>query len=301
MTAVTIDPSRSSLRRYHHANGAGSSSEAPYALVTGATGGMGEEWAYQLAEQGFNVIIQGRNRSKLESVRDTILERTSHARKVELLVCEATVFPNPTLTSTLTALLARPDIRLTIVINNLGVQSDGYPALDEISSEEMSGIILANTIFPAEVSRIALPHLKTHQPSLLVVITSLAAWVPTPYLSPYAGTKGFDVAFSKALYNEMRSEQQQVDVVCMAPGQVASNLYKGPITLMAPTSEDWVRSAIHSLRPGWLFTRPAPQITPYWPQYLGHLFQSLMPSIVGDSISISMVRAMRAEHLAKSK
>lgn len=223
------------LRRYlHHAvDKASPSAPAPFALVTGATGGMGEEWAYQLAEHGFNIIIQGRNRTKLEKVRQAILDR--HAKTfskrqhnpngsaigrlngtgsgslgdeddededaaarqagaaaihrqdhapaapiIELLVCEAVPWPNDKLVDGLAEYLGRADVRLTIVINNLGVQSEGYPRLEELSRDEMAGIVVANSLFPAEVTRSCLPHLKNNAPSLCVTVTSIGAWTPTP-------------------------------------------------------------------------------------------------------------------------
>lgn len=51
-------------------------------------------------------------------------------------------------------------------------------------------------------------------------------------LSPYCGTKGFDVAFSRSLHNEMVCENEQVDVVCMVPGQVSSNMCLEPVSMM---------------------------------------------------------------------
>ena len=370
------------LRRYLH----GGKGNAPYALITGATGGMGEEWAYQLAHHGFNVIIQGRNRKKLEIVRETIISRqiykdTPKRRKsttkkemvneqtpssktkrkasvkrrkskdqlssttstantnsptflpvpahvqVEILVCEATPYPNAELQEGLDSLLSKKDLRLTIVINNLGVQSEGYPRLEDLTKEEMAGIVIANSLFPAEVTRKCMFNLKQNQPSLLVTVTSIGAWTPTPYLSPYMGTKGFDVAFSHSLRSEMICEGEQVDVVCMVPGQVQSGMCAEPVSLMVPTSFDWVRSAVHSLRPGgslgtilpfsWLappafqpfssskkqspppssyWTRPKGVITPWWPHYAGMLVAQYGPTWLLDSVAVKTVKGLKRKH-----
>jgi len=51
-------------------------------------------------------------------------------------------------------------------------------------------------------------------------------------LSPYCGTKGFDVSFSRSLHNEMICEKRQVDIVCMVPGQVSSNMCLEPVSRM---------------------------------------------------------------------
>lgn len=168
------------LGRYMHTDPSGSSSAAPYALVTGSTGGMGEEWAYQLAKLGFNVIIQGRNRNKLQVVKDRILKEYKYSVVVEILVTEATVYPNENLTKSLEAVLAKKDVRLTMVINNLGVQTEGYPIIEALSSEKLAEVIIANAIFPAEVTRICMPKLKACTPSLLVTVTSIGAYSPTP-------------------------------------------------------------------------------------------------------------------------
>jgi 17beta-estradiol 17-dehydrogenase / very-long-chain 3-oxoacyl-CoA reductase len=167
------------MRRYLHR--ASPTSPSPYALITGATGGMGEEWAYQLAKLGFNVIIQGRNKSKLQVVKEAILTKFKCPVHVEILVSEATIYPNGNLTQTLTSLLSEnKDLNLTVVINNLGVQTEGYPRLEDLTSEQMAEVVLANAFFPAEVTRICLPMLKRCTPSLLITVTSIGAYAPTP-------------------------------------------------------------------------------------------------------------------------
>lgn len=191
------------LRRYLHTED--NEVSRPYALVTGATGGMGEEWAYVLASLGFHLVIQGRNRNKLEKVRQNIVKRQDDHDEllvtkqtggqdgpekfqeactnvvVELLVCEATCWPNQGLQQGLHDLFGPMQRRkLSVVINNLGVQSLGYPRLEDMTSEEISGIVVANSLFPAEVTRFCLPLLKLNAPSLLITVTSIGAWTPTP-------------------------------------------------------------------------------------------------------------------------
>ncbi|KDN41234.1 NAD(P)-binding protein [Tilletiaria anomala UBC 951] len=291
------------LQRYLHANGSTTSSRssgAPYALVTGSTGGMGEEWAYQLAGLGFNVIIQGRNRSKLEVVKKEILSRpASKGVDVKLLVTEATIWPNEPLTQGLTALMNDSSVRLTIVVNNLGINSVSYPRFETETREDVASIIIANSMFPAEVTRLTLGKLKQHQPSLLVTITSMAWTNPPPYLSPYCGTKGFDVSFSRSLYNEMWAEKQKVDVVCMAPGQVVSGMHEGEPGIMVPTSEAWVRAAITSLRSTWWTPRPAPFIYPWGPQRWSQAIADWLPSSFSSWIAIQMALSLREKYWKK--
>ncbi|PWN44468.1 NAD(P)-binding protein [Ceraceosorus guamensis] len=308
------------LHRYFHANASGSTGSngsssdvktigAPYALVTGATGGMGEEWALQLAELGFNIIIQGRNRTKLEAVKAQISKRHAAASSrnagdavdVRLLVCEATIYPNAGLTDGLAAVLSDSSIRLTVLINNLGVNVTHFPRLEDTRSEEIAEIVIANSFFPAETARICLPHLKRHQPALLVTVTSLGAWATPPYLAPYIGTKGFDVAFSDSLRNEQISEGTQVDVVCMAPGQVQSGMCNEPVGLMIPTSKDWVTSAIASLRSTWWTPVPAAVIAPWTPHAWGQWFTALAPRCIIGPMSRNIIKDLKAKEVDARK
>lgn len=174
------------LHRYLHSNGSGQVPEeagAPYALVTGSTGGMGEEWAFQLAALGFNLIIQGRNQKKLSAIAEEIHSRPESKHvDVKLLVTEATIWPNPPLFERLGALMSDDSIRLTIVINNLGINTVDYPPLETQTREDVAEIIIANSMFPTEVTRMTLPKLKKHQPSLTVTISSMAFQNPPPLL-----------------------------------------------------------------------------------------------------------------------
>lgn len=258
---------------------------------------MGEEWAKQLAAEGFNVIIQGRNESKLSAVKSAIVARYPDT-DVRLLVTEATVWPNEPLTRGLEQLLQDPSVHLTMVINNLGTVGVGFPRFEDESSEAISAVITSNTIFPAEITRITMPYLKRNAPSFLGVVTSLGAWSCTPYVSPYIGTKGFDVAFSRALYNEMAIENAQVDVCCIAPGQVQSNMHTGPTGLMVPSSKAWTEAAISGLRPTWWSPRPPPVFVPWrWHRYALNVVL-VLPHWVRDFISRRTAPKLREAYWA---
>lgn len=159
------------LKRYAH----GSDN---WALVTGATGGMGEEWALQLAALGFNIIVHGRNESKLASIKATI-ESKNPSIKVKTAIADAGACP-PNLNQLRDILDPKSDLKLTIVINNVGVVSQSYPLLEEVPEKELLSQISTNAFFPTFVAQKSLPLLKRNQPSLMVNVTSLGAWAPSP-------------------------------------------------------------------------------------------------------------------------
>lgn len=156
------------LQRYAH----GSDS---WALVTGATNGMGEEFGYQLAGLGFNVILHGRNASKLAAVRSTIESKHPNVQ-VRTVAVDASQYP-PKLDEFTTVLR---DVKLTVLINNIGIVSQNYPLLEEETEAELAAQLITNNMFPTMLASLALPYLKKNQPSLMVNMASLGAWAPTP-------------------------------------------------------------------------------------------------------------------------
>lgn len=90
--------------------------DAPYALVTGATDGIGKAVAKELYNKGFNLVIHGRNPEKLKKVQEDILSSSSSKRHVRLWVADASAAE----VDYASALKAWEDIEITLVINNVG-------------------------------------------------------------------------------------------------------------------------------------------------------------------------------------
>lgn len=163
--------------------------------MTGATLGMGEEWAHQLAALGFNLIIHGRSQAKLDAVRAAILAK--HATvDVKTAIADAGALP-PNL-GELEALLPAlsqssssssssssspspgKEARITVLINNIGVTSKAFPLFEEAPTEDLLQQIAINDVFPTILTQRVLPTLKRNQPSLIVNVTSMGAWAPSP-------------------------------------------------------------------------------------------------------------------------
>lgn len=163
--------SKTPLRRYLHG------SSRCWAIVTGATSGMGEEFAYQLAGLGFNIILHGRNEAKSNSVAKRIKSRYEGI-EVDIAIVDAGSFPVNV--DPIIDLVNEKQRKVTILVNNVGVVSQNYPLLEEEQPEQLSSQIITNTIFPTILASQILPCLKSNQPSLMINMASLGAWAPTP-------------------------------------------------------------------------------------------------------------------------
>lgn len=189
----------SSLPKYLHAQ------PASWALVTGASDGIGRAVAEELLRRGFNVFLHGRNEKKLSDLRTKLLE--SHpSRKIELVVVDAS-HPNIDFAAILSQVRA-VDGKLTILVNNVGGMATypQYLPLDESLPEDLDICMAINTHFPTLLIAALLPELKANKPSLILNCGSNAGEFGVPYLSTYSGTKAHMHALSTALRSELKAQ-----------------------------------------------------------------------------------------------
>ncbi|TFY52036.1 hypothetical protein EVJ58_g10235 [Rhodofomes roseus] len=136
----------SSVHRYIHG-------PAPYALVTGASDGIGKGVARELYEHGFNLVLHGRNEEKLRKVADEIRARGN--RDVRYFIADAS---DP---SHDFAKLVGPfaNLNITVVIHNVGGSSIAEDGIDSFTDASLAGIVHQNAMFPLLLTRALLPSL----------------------------------------------------------------------------------------------------------------------------------------------
>jgi 17beta-estradiol 17-dehydrogenase / very-long-chain 3-oxoacyl-CoA reductase len=148
---------------------------APFALVTGATAGMGEAWAHALAAHGFNLLLHGRSPAKLAAVRDAVLA-SFPTRDVRLCVLDACALPPDA--RELEGAVA--PLNLRIVVNNVGGSGGHFESVLEMPSQQLVDEITCNAVFPTLVAKVTLPKLRTGGPGLMLNISSIGGIWPSP-------------------------------------------------------------------------------------------------------------------------
>ena len=232
-----------------------------YALVTGATDGIGKAFALQLAALGFNIIIHGRDQARLECTLEEIKTYNKN--------CTVICLPHDAGKKTPLNVELIEGLNITVLINNVGM-GPIFSLLDQ-SVGEIDKTITVNTIFPSQLTHLILKNMP--KKALILNVSSYAGLLPPPYLAVYAGTKAYNNAFSNALSREVDSDRE---IIALITGSVTTGSNKKPETFLRPSAEKYAKSVIKIIGCG------RKTIVPYWPHALQTWLISLLPESVID-------------------
>ena len=180
------------------------------AIVTGASGGMGQIFVHELMKEMLDEIwIIGRNEERLLALKEKLGERIVPIRKD--LTKDADIM-------SVSDLLKAKEISVLWLINNAGIARMAPSA--EFSVFEIQQTITLNCTAPAELINICIPFMK--KGAKILNISSASSFQPVPYLNLYAATKAFERSYSRALNAEMKSSGITVTAVC--PGWVDTEM-----------------------------------------------------------------------------
>lgn len=273
----------SSLYRHKHPG------QESWALVTGATDGIGFGFAQELCSQGFNVFLHGRNRDKLLRRQEELRAQYPNA-KTRIIVYDV-----KNVSSDIDRFVDEiGDAHLTVLINNVGGDGLGFPALDEMDYEGIHKIITLNVNFMVQITRVLLPVLKRNGPSLVINVSSAASY-GMPYLTVYSGSKGFVDTFSYALQAEMTATKANTEVLALRVGNVQS---QGNITetdFFTPTSRVMARAGLARVGCGRTL------VWGYWPHALYTSLLDIFPRSFMVPMIVNALDAKRSYAAAKQK
>ena len=244
-------------------------------LITGASAGIGREFARQLAGRGRSLTLVARREQKLNELRDDLRQQhpnlTVHIRKADLA--------DLTQLKELVAWLEREKIDVDLLINNAGLGDLGpFATSDPIRNEQMT---LVNVVALTSLTRHLLPQMIVRKRGGILNVSSSAGFLPIPNFAVYAATKAYVTSFSEALRADLHGTGVSVCALCPGPvhtefQEVASRPGRkvkpgpGPEFLQV-TVEQVVRDALSTLEAG------RPLVIPGFAMKLGMFLVRLMP------------------------
>lgn len=181
----------------------------PYALITGASKGIGKAIAFDLAAKGYNLALVARSKDLLHSVSEEI--KAKHNVQVFYLALDLSA---PDAAREVFQWAIEKKFDTTVLVNNAGYGLSG--AFESYPLEQHVNMLQVNCTALVQLTYLFLPQLKKQQQAYIMNIASSAAYQAVPFLSLYAGSKALVLYFSRGLRHELR--RTSVSVTCISPG-----------------------------------------------------------------------------------
>jgi short-subunit dehydrogenase len=180
------------------------------ALVTGASGGIGEELARLIAADGRGLVLVARSRDRLQKLAEELNER--HGVEARVIRKDLTSASAP---QEIFDELAAAGITIEMLINNAGFGSYGLFA--EINLRRELDLLQVNVVALTHLAKLFLPGMIARRRGYLMNVASTAAFQPGPLMAVYYASKAYVLSFSEALANEAEGTGVVVSALCPGP------------------------------------------------------------------------------------
>ena len=243
------------------------------ALITGASAGIGREFARQLARRARSLILIARREQSLKELRNELNQRYPNVavsvRKTDLADLADL--------NELLAWIDRESVDIDLLINNAGLGDSGaFATSDPIRNQQMT---LVNVVALTTLTRHLLPQMVARRRGGILNVSSSAGFLPIPDFAVYAATKAYVTSFSEAIRAELRGTGVQVCALC--PGPVHTEFQEvakrpgdrpdaGPQFMHVPVQQV-VRDGLAALQAN------RPLVIPGFPMKLGMLLVRIIP------------------------
>lgn len=187
------------------------------ALITGASSGLGVEFANQLAGRGANLVLVARRKDRLQAVADAVV--LMHKVQVTVIVAD---LAEVGAADKLFKSLARKKLSVDVLVNNAGFGTFGEFNKEPI--EKISEELRLNISTLVELSKLALPSMLKNNDGVIINVASTAAYQSIPYMAVYAATKAFVLSFTEALWGEL--DGTGVSALALSPGGTKTEFFE---------------------------------------------------------------------------
>ena len=185
-------------------------------MITGASSGLGEEFARQLANRGADLVLLARRKNILEDLAADI--RSASGRQVHVIAADLSV---PGAAASVVSALAERGLHVNSLVNNAGLGKTAPFAKSSLT--DVHAQIGLNVTAVVDLTHALLPQLLASGRGALVNIASLTAYSPTPNMAVYAASKAFVLRFTEALAYELRDSS--LSVLALSPGPTRTGFY----------------------------------------------------------------------------
>ena len=259
-----------------------------WALITGASDGIGKEFALALAAKGYNLVLVSRTSSKLDTLASDISAKYGPKISTKTLAMDF----SQNLDSDYAKLRKLVDgLDISILVNNVGLSHSIPVPFVETPQQEMTDIIMINCMATLRVTQLITPGMIARKRGLVLTMASFGGAFPTPLLATYSGSKAFLQQWSSALGSELAPHG--VRVQCVQSHLITTAMSKiRRSSALVPNPKQFVRAVLGKIGRSGGAQGIAYTSSPYWSHGLMHWFLS---SFVGERTPF-LVNRNRAMH-----
>jgi hypothetical protein len=216
------------------------SASQPVALITGASAGLGAEFARQLSKRGLRLVLAARRKDRLEALAAEL----GDARVIAIDLAEAGSADR------LVADIKAAGERIELLVNNAGFGLKGRFA--ELDADRQRQMIDLNIGALTDLCRAVAPGMIERKAGGILNVASTAAFQPGPRMAVYFATKAYVLSFTEALHEELKPHGVRVSALCPGPtrtefGAVAGFGEKGAFDRYSADAPSVVRAGLEGL------------------------------------------------------
>jgi short-subunit dehydrogenase len=187
-----------------------------WALITGASAGIGVAFARELAFGGTKLVLTARRKDRLEA----LAQQLTATCKVHTEVFPADL-ADSNAPEKIFAFTQEKGIEINLLINNAGFGQ--YGEFPSVEKQRLLDMVQVNCTAVVNLTRLYLPGMIARQRGDVLILASTASFQAVPYISTYAATKAFDLLFAEGLAEEMKPHGIRVCALC--PGSTESEFH----------------------------------------------------------------------------
>ncbi|EGD83503.1 hypothetical protein PTSG_04111 [Salpingoeca rosetta] len=278
-----LRPSHDLLRRYQKG------SVRPWALITGASDGIGKAFALELAKRGFNIVLVSRTQSKLDACAQEI-KKASPSAETHVVSIDFAKSDFHAIRKTVDDACKNRDIALLINNAGMGTLPTRLHELNDSETQQAIDTMQVNVVAFTAVLRGVTPHLvaRDHRGGI-VNVSSASALHGLPYNAVYAGSKAYNNLVSHTIGVELK--ENKIDVLSFTPLFIQTNMVRAKANLFIATAPAAVNACLRSL--GY-----ESRTTGTLSHKLQSLAATIYPPLAGE-MSISTMKKVRKQALAR--
>lgn len=212
-----------------------------YALVTGASSGIGKELARELAAIGYDLILVARRKDRLLELKEVLQDEYSS----NCICLEYDLSNQKNCVSLFTTCKGYP---IRVVVNNAGFGKTGD--YEEVTLDDELSMIQTNIVAVHILTKLFAKHMKK---GIILNVSSITAFYPIPLMASYGATKSYVLNYSRAVNYELKKAKKPVKICALCPGPVDTEFNQvagADLALKSITAKECAKIAIEGMRRG---------------------------------------------------